>query len=138
MALIDLGREPSRRELNSFGLMLSAVAAVVGGMLWWRLGLPTAGRTVWAVGGGLALVYYAVPCLRRTIYFAWMYATYPLGWVVSHLVLAAIFYLVVTPTGLIMRGLGWDPLGRRFEPEAETYWIEYNPQRGMQEYFRQF
>ena len=38
-----------------------------------------------------------------------------------------IFFVAVTPTALIMRLVGKDPLHRRFEPEARTYWIERRP-----------
>ena len=38
-----------------------------------------------------------------------------------------LFYLVVTPTGLVMRMLGKDLLRLRFDPQAKSYWIERRP-----------
>ena len=47
--------------------------------------------------------------------------------IVSPLVLGALFYLSVVPTGLVMRALGKDPLRLRFDRNAQTYWIAREP-----------
>ena len=138
MAVLEIGREPSRRELNLFGLVLLVVAGLVGAILFWRFDAPSAARVIWILGGVVALLHYAFPFLRRPLYFGWMYATYPIGWVISHTVLAAIFYLVMTPIGVVLRAVGWDPLQRRIDRDAATYWTRDNPHREMEGYFRQY
>ena len=51
-----------------------------------------------------------------------MVVNYPIGWVVTHVVMALIFYLVVTPLGVIMRLCGRDPMERRWlDRRAKTY-----------------
>ena len=52
-----------------------------------------------------------------------MCAAFPIGWVVSHALMAAIYYLVITPMAVAMRLLGRDPLDRRFDRDATTYWV---------------
>jgi hypothetical protein len=47
--------------------------------------------------------------------------------IVSPLALGILFFLVVTPTGLLMRLFGKDPLRLRFDPAADSYWIQRNP-----------
>ncbi len=47
--------------------------------------------------------------------------------IVSPVIMALLFYGVVTPTGLILRALGKDPLRLRFDPNAESYWIPRKP-----------
>jgi hypothetical protein len=42
-------------------------------------------------------------------------------------VMGLLFYLTVTPTGLLMRLFRKDPLRLRFDPEAKSYWIERQP-----------
>jgi hypothetical protein len=49
-----------------------------------------------------------------------------------------VFYLVFTPVGLVMRLLGRDPLQRRFDREAGTYWVDHVEPRSVEEYFRQY
>jgi ABC-type uncharacterized transport system permease subunit len=138
MAVIDMGREPSRRELNLFGVMLLVVAGVIGVVVYWRFEAPSAARAIWITGAVVASIHLAFPILRRPIYFGWMYATYPIGWVISHAVLAAIYYLLITPTGLLLRTTGWNPLQRGFDRETESYWIRDNPHRTLEGYFRQY
>lgn len=43
------------------------------------------------------------------------------------LVLGFLFFAAVTPMGLAMRALGKDPLRRRFDRAAATYWIRRDP-----------
>ena len=138
MALIDFNREPTRRELLWFGLILFAVLGVVGLLVYWKFQAPSVASKIWAVGGGLTAAYYAFRPVRRPLYFGWMYATFPIGWIISHTVLAFVFYLVLTPVGLIMRALGHDPMRSGFDREAESYWIKENPHRNLAGYFRQF
>ena len=47
--------------------------------------------------------------------------------IVSPVVMAVIYFAVVTPTGLVMRALGKDPLRLGRDPEAESYWIHRDP-----------
>ena len=47
--------------------------------------------------------------------------------IVSPIALGILFFLVVTPTGLLMRLLGKDPLRLRFDRSADSYWIARTP-----------
>jgi hypothetical protein len=138
MAVIDRGREPSPRELKMFGAMLLVAAGIIGALLFWRFDAPGAARVIWIFGAVVALLHYAFPVLRRPFYFGWMYVTYPIGWVISHTILAAIYYLLITPMGLLMRAIGWNPLQRGFDREAATYWTRESPHRPLEGYFRQY
>ena len=46
-----------------------------------------------------------------------------LGLIMSHIILALVYYLVLTPIGLFMRILGKDPLTLRFDPKSDSYWV---------------
>ena len=137
MTFLDPNREPSAAETRVFGLLLAAFFGLIGGLVWWSGGPPTAVALLWSIGAGLGLLYYAVPPLRRMMIRGWMRITFPLGWVLSHLVLALIYYLVFTPMALVLRALGRDPLQRRWEPAAESYWSERRRSAGASRYFKQ-
>ena len=47
--------------------------------------------------------------------------------IVSQIILALLYYAVVTPTGLVIRALGRDPLRLRRDPRAKSYWIPRDP-----------
>jgi hypothetical protein len=138
MSLIEKNREPTARDMKWFGLLFAIFFTLAGMLLWWR----TRSAMLWiylgTIGCLVAALYYAVPPMRRTIYLVWTAAVYPIGWGVSHLLLIFTYYLVLTPIGWAMRAAGRDPLRRRFEPEAATYWIEHDPTTDPKRYFRQF
>ena len=47
--------------------------------------------------------------------------------VVSPVVLGIMFFLVITPIGLLMRSLGKNPLQLRFDDDARSYWVHRRP-----------
>lgn len=138
MTLIEKNREPSAPELRWFGLLLAVFLCLIGLLAWWRSGSTVTRNVLVGIGLVMAAVYYAVPQLRRTIFLVWMAAVYPIGWTVSHLMLAATFYLVLTPIGWAMRLAGRDPMQRRFDRESTSYWVEHDPSTNSARYFRQF
>ena len=62
----------------------------------------------------------------------------PIGIVVSHVVLALIYFGLFMPIALVFRVIGRDPLHRRFEPEAQSYWVERGGAPAAKRYFQQF
>src|SRR2546423_15583011 len=99
MALIEINKNPSPRELWWFGGLFVTFAAVVGAMLTLR-GHEAAGWIVWVAGGAGGVLFLLVPPLRRPMYVGWMYAAYPIGGAGSDIVLAGADFAVLTPTGV--------------------------------------
>jgi hypothetical protein len=62
----------------------------------------------------------------------------PIGWAVSFILLAAFYFLLLTPLGLFFRLIGRDTLGRKFDPDAESYWLTRQPPKNLDRYFHQF
>jgi MFS family permease len=138
MSLIELRTDPTRKELAWFGLLLLAFLGVVGLLAWRATGSLAGARYIWTAGAAAAVLYYAVPPLRRPMFVGWMYAAYPIGWVVSHVLLAGIYFGVLTPIGRLMAVFGYDPMTRRFEKAAASYWVERERNRDASTYFKQF
>jgi hypothetical protein len=114
-------KTPTPGQERWFGVLLLAVFVVIGTMLLWQVGSLRVARVLWGIGLGLALLYYAVRPLRRPLYYGWMRLVYPIGWVISHVALAIVYYGIMTPLGLVMRLFGRDKLERRLEPTVESY-----------------
>jgi hypothetical protein len=138
VGLIELRTNPSKKELAWFGLLLLLFLGIVGILVWRATGSLSTPRYIWGIGVVLAAVYYAVPPLRRPIFAGWMYAAYPIGWVVSHVLLALIYFGLLTPIGKLMALVGYDPMERRFDRTAASYWIERERNTDTSRYFRQF
>ncbi len=112
---------PDRKTLARFGLLLGGLVAVLFGLLfpWLRgRGLPA---WPWAVAAVLAAAALGAPALLSPVYRAWMAIGAALGWVNTRILLGAVFFLVVTPIGAVMRMTGRDPLRRAFAPREPTY-----------------
>jgi hypothetical protein len=103
-------------------LPLTLVAAIGA----WR------GHTILPVlVGGLAVTLaglgLAAPRGLRPVHRVWMKLADALAWFNTRLLLGLVYYLVMTPIGLLMRLLGRDPLDRRLHDRA-SYWIARTPQ----------
>jgi hypothetical protein len=136
MSLLRLNTTPTPRDLRLFSALWLLFLAGLGALAW-RGDLPGLAVTLWcagAVGGAAGLLF---PPAMRLVYLGSVYAAFPIGFVVSHLALGAVYYLVLTPTGLIMRLLRHDPLERRFEARKKSYWKKRSPSRPAASYFRQ-
>lgn len=125
----------ARREHRWFGVGAGFVCSIV---------------LVWASGAGVAwlawtaaVVHYALvvlglldPRWPEAVARAWIRFGSAIGHVMSYPVLGLAFFLVVTPTALVMRLLGKDPL-RRNAPPSDTYWTPHVPP-SKERYQRQF
>jgi hypothetical protein len=136
--VIDLNLNPSKKELRTFGLCALAFLCLAGWIVFRRSGSIPAGGAIAGFGLVLAVLGLTVPQALRPIWIVLMVVNYPIGWVVTHVVMAAIFYLVVTPVGVIMRLTGRDPMERAFDRSAKTYWKLRRTDPGSSRYFRQY
>ena len=136
--IISLLFNPANRRMQLLGLVFPTLFGATG----WAVtsGFPL--NNVLGVLGGIgvlgALAIWAAPALGRQLYIGWMYAAQPAGWTISHVVLGIVYYLVLTPIGLLLRLAGRDPLQRRFDREATSYWIKREAPADAARYFRQF
>ena len=109
------------RDLRKFGLTVGGVFAALGLLFllrhkpWWP----------WFVWPGVPLVVLGavLPRSLKWIYVAWMTLAMLMGAVVSTILLVLLFFLVVTPMGLVARLAGKDFLSRKLEPGAASYWL---------------
>jgi hypothetical protein len=74
----------------------------------------------------------------RILYLALTLAALPIGFVVSFLLLAAFYFLLLTPVGLLFRLIRRDPLRRTFDRSAASYWMLRRPATNKNRYFHQF
>jgi hypothetical protein len=80
-----------------------------------------------ALAAAFLVVAWLRPALLGPLNRVWTRLGLLLHAVVSPLVMGVVFYGVVAPMGLGMRLLGKDPLRRRLDPSAASYWIERRP-----------
>jgi len=137
MSLIRIDRNPSPRQLAVFGIIWLVFFAGVGWAALSRDGWASA-AIVWSVAVLVPAIGWFVPSLLRIVYLGMAYLTFPIGLVVSFVILAAIYYVVLTPIGLVMRLAGYDPMCRLRDANAASYWTPRKPAGNMRRYFRQY
>lgn len=121
---------PKKRDLRNLGLVFLVALGLIGAFVWWK-GRPAG---PWLVGLGLVFGAWGLiwPAGLKPVYKAWMSLAVVLGWFMSRLLLGVVFYLAVTPIGLIMRLVGKDVLDLKMR-DRDSYWHlrdeEYEPVR---------
>ena len=134
----ELPLNPSPRTLRQFAALW---ILVFGSLAIWH-GLFRQRPAAAIVLAGLSLTIGPLglwrPSLVRPIYVAWLVAAFPIGWAVSHVSLAAVYYLIVTPLGLVSRLAGRDRLSLRRRYNEDTNWIPLGESPGARQYFRQY
>ena len=131
-------REPSSRDLTILALLFLVIPGLIGFyLLLWK---ASGTGYIWIIVGLLLCLARLITPLFRNIYRLWLGFSVVLGYFVSRLLLTIIFFLVITPTGLIMRLVGRDPMERKWEPNADTYWKprDQNADTSLERYEKQF
>jgi hypothetical protein len=134
----DIQFRPTSKILRQFaGLWLICFSGLaiwewlVRGHATWALVIAILAVTI----GSLGLVW---PQRVRPVYVAWMVLAFPIGWTISQLILAVMYYGLFTPIGLIFRLIGRDSLQRAHRPGLETYWAPKASPTDPRRYLKQF
>jgi len=97
--------------------------------------------TAAAALGAIALIGLAglwKPSTMRWLFVGATVAAFPIGWVVTQVVLAGMFYIVLTPLALVFRWRGRDELQLRRKPGQTSFWMTRRPERDVRRYLKQF
>jgi len=130
-------RRPFRAE-REFGLIVGGVFVLLGGWWLYRGKFLTVAPVFLAGGALLVLLGLVWPKLLVWPNKAWMLLAAGLSFVTTRIILALVFYLMVTPIGVIKRLSGWDPLSRR-GGRSESYWRTYSErQRDRRHYEKMY
>jgi hypothetical protein len=143
MSLVVINWRPTRKELRTFGLTM-----LIGfGILWmlftfapWPVPwspMPLVGAVLLVIGHVLGLPALAGHRAALPGYWAWMGISYVLGSIMSRVVMAVLYFGIVTPLSLLTRLVGRDRLGLR-RRRAASYWVDVAPVKDRSQYERQF
>ena len=117
----------SLRPEREFGLLVGGILVLLSA--WWiyRGKFHTVSYITLAVGSMLVLFGLVFP--KALVYpnKAWMAFAEVLAFVTTRIILAFVFFVIVTPIGFVKRLFGWDPLHRRADL-SDSYWKDY-PER---------
>ncbi|MBL8820521.1 MAG: hypothetical protein JNL58_31145 [Planctomyces sp.] len=135
MGMLELRRNPTPRDLRVFAFGCVAILLLAAFSL----------RQFQVMVVVLLLtstIFVAVGLFRPSalggIYRTWIAITYPINWIVSHLIMAVVFFGIFLPTGRLLRLLGMDPLTRNFDEKLSTYWVDREDERQGPDYLKPY
>ena len=148
MALIAVNWKPDRSQLRWFGLFCVIGFGGIGTFIFFKQGLfgfdfaettaLTTARVLWGLAGACGFLALVLPVALRPLYVVLTAISLPIGFVLSHVLMALVFYGLLTPVGLFFRLTGRDPLERKFDRSATTYWVPRETVKDVTRYYRQF
>ena len=119
---------------KSFGIVFSVVFLIIalypllggGGVRLWSL----------TIAGVFLVTGLFAPNVLRPLNRVWFRFGLLLNKIVSPIVMGILFFLTVTPIGLLKRIGNADLLNQKFDPDAKSYWIEVDRERAAQSSMR--
>ena len=131
-------KKRSLRAEREFGLIVGGVLLLLSSW-WFYRGKFQDVRQITLVVGAL-LVFLGIIFPKALVWpnKAWMALAEVLSFVSTRVILAFVFFVIMTPIGFIKRLFGWDPLHRR-AASSESYWRPYSErQRNPRHYEKMF
>ena len=123
----DFGRDDHVKtgSEKSFGIVFAVLFTALG---LWPL-IDSGSVRVWALVAAIVFLGagHFIPAVLRPLNLLWFKLGMALAKIMNPIVMGLLFYLTITPIALLMRLIGKDPLHRRFEPQANSYWVVRDP-----------
>ena len=118
--------ETNTKQLRSFGLTVGAIFALIA---LWPLVIHNEGARWWSLIIAVVLILPALvyPKSLFWIHKGWMVLGHVVGWINTRIILGVVFYVIVTPIGVVRRWLGKDPMGRQLRPDLDSYRVVRKP-----------
>jgi hypothetical protein len=113
-------RQPTNKELRQFGLVVGGVFSVIG---LWPVVFRGESPRLWAMILGSLLIALGamVPQTLKQVHHGWMKIGHVLGSINTRIILGIVYYLLITPMGMVMRLTGKDPMHRALRENVDTY-----------------
>ncbi|NOZ87296.1 MAG: hypothetical protein GXP49_13720 [Deltaproteobacteria bacterium] len=116
-------KQPDRKELRRFGLVMAGALSFIAGLVYWRSGDFSYLIQGLAAGAGLlAISGLAFPILLLPFERAWSGLARVLGWLNLRILLTLAYILIFVPLGLVFKLIGKDTLQRKINRNVDTYW----------------
>ena len=107
---------------RNFGLVFSVVFIILG---FFPL-IKDSNPNFWLIVISLLFLFFGIfiPNVLKPLNILWFKFGILLGTFVSPIIMLLIFYLIITPIGIIMKIFGKDLLNLKYDKKKNTYWIK--------------
>jgi hypothetical protein len=134
----DIPFSPSVKTLRQFAGLWLIVFSALGAWQHFGRGRTTVAIALVALAVTLGPLGLARPQFIRPIFVGWMILAFPIGWTVSFVLMAFLYYGLITPLGLVFRLAGRDALTLKRRPEKQSYWTPKPVTSDIKRYLREF
>ena len=145
--MVQINFDPDDRTLRQFGWIALVGFGFVAAIAWTEVLIFSFGLGAakpWVAGifaglaGGSALFGLVYPKANKPIFVGISLLTFPIGFVLSYVIMGTLFFGLIAPVAIFFKLTGRDPLRRRYDPDAPSYWTDARPARANASYFKQF
>jgi hypothetical protein len=144
MGLIAIDWKPGRSKLREFAVIWLVAFSLIAALLAWKTGCFSGAGSwripyfLWALAVLVGITGIILPGAVRPVYMAWMGIAFPIGWLLSHFLLAIIYYGLFTLIAAVFRLSGRDLLKLKLDQAAATYWEKHDPAASTKRYLQKF
>jgi carbamoyltransferase len=132
-SVVDTSKFRDRNEWKKFGIGLSIILAVFATIQWVR-------------GNPIFLLFYLTACIilasgllfpivLKPLFILFSYIGFGLGWIMTRVILSVLFFLILTPIGLISRLFRKRYLQTNISTNEKSYWEKHKEQTASKEHF---
>lgn len=126
----------SKKEVRTTWIGFTVIFGVIASLLLYK---ERGSYPYWyGISAFFAFFATVAPMALLPLYRLWVKFALFLAWFNTKLLLSLTFYLVVTPIGFLMRLCGKDPMERKIDKNAESYWKKREPQTDPSRHYKQF
>ena len=126
-----------KKDIRSFGITIGIILLIVAGFLFYKE--RDSFQLFIYIAGLFISLGFLIPIILKPIYLVWMIFAIILGWFMTRLILSLLFYLVITPIGLVLKIMGKDLLKLKKQVVQGSYWnVRDSYKEQNQNYEKQF
>ena len=108
-------------EGRQFGLTVGFAFLALAGLVYWRTGGPVV-NALGTTGVFLVIAGIVVPTRLGPLFRSWMALALVISKITTPVLMALVYFLVITPIGLTMRVLGHNPLKQK--EHSGGFWVD--------------
>lgn len=133
--MISVDWHPDDKKVKQFSVVCLILCVVIAYFMF-RSDATASAYIVAIIGISCLLVGGFRPSWFRPVYYVLSAMLFPLGWVLSNLMLVMVFFVLITPLAMVFKLMGRDALTLS-KPRVSSYWKHHAGQRSIESYFRQ-
>ena len=110
-----------KSDWKKFGITMAIILAIIGFFLLWKKNNNY--DYILYLAAAFFITGLILPSVLKPVYKVWMAISVVMGFIMTKVIMVIIFYLIVTPIGLIASLTGKEFLDMKIDKSAKSYWI---------------